>query len=155
MRYTGIIAFVLIFSLLNGCVDPFEFKGVDTDKRIVVDGYITNARKAHKISVSRTTGFSNTKNELISGCQIVIRSSDGDTEILTELPDGHYYTSPDFQAEFGVDYQLEVRPPDEQILTSSQVKMHEGKVMRDFDFQPVIRRSVRYSDGEVTTRCAT
>ena len=149
MRYTGIIAFLLIFSLLHGCVDPFEFQGVDTDKRIVVDGFITNAQKAHKISVSRTTGFSNTKNELISGCQIVIRDSEGNVEVLTENPDGHYYTSHDFRAELGLDYQLEVRTPDEQILTSAQVRMNQGRVMRDFEFQPVIRRTVRYSDGEV------
>ena len=149
MRFSGIIVFLFLFSLVNGCVDPFEFSGVDTDKRIVVDGFITNTAKAHRISVSRTTGFSNTRNELISGCQVVISSSDGSTELLTERSDGFYYTRNDFRAEFGKTYQLEVRTPDEQVLTSTEVKMNQGKVMRDFDFQPVIRQTIRYSDGEV------
>lgn len=152
MRGRSIIVILLFFALINGCVDPFEFKGVDSDQLVVIDGYITNAQKAHRFKISRTAGFSNSRNVVISGCQVVIRSDQGDIETLAELAEGVYYTSPDFRAEFGKKYQLEVRTPDDQVIVSNEVALNSGNVMRDFEFEGVLRKTVRFSDGEVIDR---
>jgi len=141
----------LIFSFLiflYGCIEPFEFQGVDEDNLVVVDGYISNEAKAHTIRLIRTQFFSNYRNEPVNGAFVAIRDDLGGEEILIETSNGYYHTGPDFKAEPDRSYQLEVIISDDEVIVSDPVGLIQGEKPEKIIIEPGAREYYR-RDGKL------
>lgn len=97
--------FVALF-LLQACEEKTDvnIQGQLPDL-IVVDGLITNEKKAHEIKITRPVNKLNAPAEPVSGAYVAIH--DGDTTIFPEeKKQGSYFTHPEFRAVFTKRYFL-------------------------------------------------
>ena len=88
-----ILYLVLIFPIfLNGCVEPYDTELESSYTRLVIQGSISDVRKAHQVSLSKSADyFSNAPAPRVTGASVSI--SDGEnTFYLTEVSDGIYET---------------------------------------------------------------
>ncbi len=104
------IYLILSTVALTSCTEVIDFDLNDSQTRIVIEGEITNEKKAHEIKVTESTSYYYTEEPPgVSGANVSI--SDGvNTFILTEvdtLP-GTYRTDSSVQGEVGQQYTLSV-----------------------------------------------
>ncbi|OFX84350.1 MAG: hypothetical protein A2W99_01120 [Bacteroidetes bacterium GWF2_33_16] len=90
--YKQYLSYLILFTLITSCVEDFDVELNSTYERIIIQGSISNERKAHKVILSKSADyFSNEQTPRISGATVTI--SDGsDTFILTEVAPGIYET---------------------------------------------------------------
>jgi hypothetical protein len=118
MRKTFKFKWILICGLLldiTGCIDPFETKVEQGEKRLVVQGHITNAPGPYQVILSYSGNYSRLIDgiaEYISGAFVCIHDDQGDCMELFEEDNGVYKTwDEDFQGEIGRNYHLEIILP--------------------------------------------
>jgi len=80
------------FILLNACVEPYDVELKSSYIRFVVQGSISNERKAHQVSLTKSADyFSNAPAPRVTGATVTL--SDGENTFnLTEVSDGLYET---------------------------------------------------------------
>lgn len=110
MKYIkNTIIAILSISMLYSCTEDIDMEFDTTYNRLVVEGYITNERKAHEVRLSRSNDALNKKEiVMISGADVII--TDGtDTFRLTESANkGVYLTSDTVQGIPGHVYTLRI-----------------------------------------------
>lgn len=104
----GIILVYISFNLSCEKKVDWDIKSDNSDL-IVVEGIITNEKKAHLISISKSTSEMNSKPKPISGAVITIVGG-AFSDVLEENPvgSGHYYTDSDFIGITGNEYVLTI-----------------------------------------------
>ena len=111
----GILALVITLLLLSGgCTETVEMDLKSTNRRLVVDGMLTNEEKMHYVRLSESVSFfQDSASPVVSGAEVSI--SDGErAERLheaSEMP-GFYLTSQEFTGVPGRNYTLTVRGVD-------------------------------------------
>ena len=99
--------------MLIGCVEPYEFEIEEGDKRLVVQGRITNEPGPYLIVLTESANYSiqaDGFSTYVSGAEIFIIDDEENFEILTETTKGHYWTSETgIRGEIGKSYYLEIQ----------------------------------------------
>ena len=110
------IAIAITVTTLS-CTEDFDVTLGSTYERVIIQGSISNERKAHQVILSKSADyFSNQQTPRITGATVTI--SDGDTTFyLTEISDGIYETDT-LAGEPGKTYTLDIII-DDQSYTSS------------------------------------
>ncbi len=105
---------VLLFAGISACEEKIGWELEPAEQMmLVVEGSITNQKKAHEVRLSTPAWEISGQPEAVSGAAVSI--SDGDEIFpLTENPvgSGRYFTSPDVQGVVGKDYRLEISVQD-------------------------------------------
>lgn len=141
------IIVILLSVTLNSCIDPYEFKGIDQDSYVVVDGYITNEKKVHTIRLTKTIGFSNYRNEAVTGASVSIVDDIGNNEQFHEIGNGYYGTSEDFRAIKGRYYTLEITTKNDEYIKSDPVNVLSGNSPIELTYKGAVRQ-YRRNDGK-------
>ena len=121
MRKTIFYIFLL---LLIACEKQVDWNIQKSDKTfVVVDGTITNEKKAHEIRLSKTVNELNALPEMISGATIILSNADS-TWMLTEQIDnkGVYNTKNNFFAKPNFVYNLLISIDGNVYSAKSQLK---------------------------------
>ena len=118
--------YLSLFLLLNigSCIEKVNLDTIaDADSTLVIEGSISNAPGPYQIRVSYSSlSISNINTFSISRAEnrarVVIKDAEENEIIATRAGDGLYETSPDFRAEIGATYTLEVTV-DDQVYEST------------------------------------
>jgi len=103
--------FFLISFCLISCLDKFTFTANEPERLLNVEGFLTTVPKVHRIRLSRLEKFGPDFIGLsrpVFSATVLISDDLGRVESLTEMGSGYYGTSPEFSAEIGRSYNLEV-----------------------------------------------
>ncbi|MDR1103257.1 MAG: DUF4249 domain-containing protein [Tannerella sp.] len=102
---------LLLLPALYACTAPIELKTNDSEPVIVIYGFLTEDETQQVIRISGSSPyFAEKSNRPVSDAVVEIRSSDGQTFELEELPNdrGYYQTTQAMAAVPGVTYRLSV-----------------------------------------------
>lgn len=120
-------SFMLLLILLLGaasCQEKIEWElEMENELRLVVDGKITNERKAHEVKLSLPVFEINGDPRPVRGAEVII--SDGDQQfVLTEdtLRPGTYLTDPDVQGVINKAYFLYIRIQDFECWAAARME---------------------------------
>jgi Domain of unknown function (DUF4249) len=112
----------LLLYLLTNCVEPFPLTSIDYNELLVVEGFITDESKQHKVVISRTSKL----NELVfipeQGATVNIQVNNGFVIPLTETSPGIYLTPP-YTGSIGAVYKLQITTSDNKNYISKEVKL--------------------------------
>lgn len=104
-----IILTALIALTIAGCTERIEIELDSTYQRLVVDGFITTDTTIHTIKLTKTTDYYyNQEPPAVTGANVQITDNDGSTITLNEPEPGVYQTPPDYFAEPGKTYTLNI-----------------------------------------------
>ena len=109
----GII--LLGISFFTSCEERIDIELKDSDRRIVVEGEITSATKAHSVKLTTSSSyFYNQNAPVVSGALVSISDDAGNTFLLTETPvgSGIYFTDPTVFGVSGRTYTLKIENVD-------------------------------------------
>lgn len=107
-----IITGILAVTLIAGCTAPIDIKTNDSDPVIVIVGQVTSENIAHTVRITSSAPYFDAQpNKGISGADVTIRSSTGETFTLSEstTEKGLYVSDSAFAGTAGVTYTLIVR----------------------------------------------
>lgn len=112
---------VILIVFVSACTEDFYPTLDSTHIRLVVQGSISNERKAHQVSLTKSADyFSNTAAPRVTGATVSI--SDGENTFdLTEVSDGLYETDT-IVGEIGKTYTLTINSEGETYRASSELK---------------------------------
>ena len=125
-----------------GCVEPFEFEIEEGEKRIVVQGRITNEPGPYEVILTESANYSITVDGIptyVSNAEIYIVDDQENYELLEEKSTGRYYTSSTgIQGEIGRSYYLEIVLPNGGVYRSEpEVIMEPSPIDRlYYEFEP-------------------
>ena len=103
-----------ILTALWSCTERVDIDLDSTWQRLVVDGYITTDTTSHFIKLSKTTDYYyNQEPPAVTGAIVEISDNQGNTVRFDEQEDGLYYSPPDYYAETGKTYTLNIRLEEE------------------------------------------
>ena len=97
----------LSFSIIHGCIEPFNPDIPDSQQEfLVVDGLITDQSGPYTVKILKSSSF-NDENDYVSGVEVSIEERDGQTENLVETSAGIYQTI-NLQGVIGNSYRLHI-----------------------------------------------
>ncbi len=136
-----ILSFILLsLLLLTACRDPIDLNfGVD-QRKLVVDGFITNLAQQHSIKVSYSSGFTNDgffEPDPVTNALVEIEDDLGQSTSLTHTGSGEYLT-PAFQAQPDRSYKVKVTLEGERYESTFQ-RLPTFTSTADISFQPAER----------------
>lgn len=121
-----ILFLLAIIVLIDSCVDRIDYNSADAATQLVVDGSISDSPGPYTVKLSRTRkilDFTSTKT--VSASKVVISDNLGNSEILTEVSEGTFQTSPTgMQGVVGREYVLRVETRDGNVYESSPEKIN-------------------------------
>jgi len=126
MKYIWITA-IIITVAFSSCTEKIDIELDESYDRLVVEGIITNEKKAHEVYLSTSTDFFNPEPaDRVSNATVIV--SDGvQTDTLTESSTaGRYLTHPDFEGVPGRTYNLSIelqQPVSGETVFTSSCKM--------------------------------
>ncbi len=97
--------------LTPSCVDPFNIGDiVDGQSSLVVDGLLTDEKKAHSVKISYSSpSLRSYESEPVTNASVFIEGENGDRVQLVEGKRGEYLTPPDFAGKVSVAYTLHIQ----------------------------------------------
>ena len=110
--------YILLFTSILGCIEPYEFVIKDDTPVLVVEGFITNVSynqskgypgegRYFKVKLSNTSDVTNRRGESVTGALVQLVSSEKKTWLYDEVADGEYILmDKDFAARADVNYKL-------------------------------------------------
>lgn len=141
----------LLVLLLAGCIDRIDVDTSTEPERLIVEGFITDEIKEHQIKLTKTIQFSNERNTPVTGAQVSVISSDGDTECFEETLIGTYTSCYDFQAKANVAYKLRIEWEGKTIESTEQI-LPVGKQLDSIIYTPGSRLMLNRADNLVISR---
>lgn len=143
------LRFFLLFIVIAGCVEPYEFVVKDLSPSLVVEAYISDKSynetltypsdgRYFTVKLSETGDVTNVRPIPVAGAVVELRSNEGETWLYQEGNGGMYTLfDNDFKARKGLQYQLHITLPDEHIYESGWEAMPDVNVppMGDIAFK--------------------
>jgi hypothetical protein len=101
----------VITSVVVSCSEPYNVDVPESFTRLVVEGYMTTDTMSHKVKLTKTSSyFSNEKAPVVSGAQVYVIVSEGDTLLLHETgEEGIYETDSTVFGIPGLFYTLHIK----------------------------------------------
>jgi|AntRauTorckE6833_2_1112554.scaffolds.fasta_scaffold01263_2 hypothetical protein len=109
-----LLPIILMAAIFSSCTEKMDIELDEDYARLVAEGVITNEVKAHKIELSKTTGFFNSEPaQRISGA-IVTLDDGNNTDTLQEMSQqkGTYATEETYRGVPGRSYELHIILPE-------------------------------------------
>ncbi len=103
--------FPLLLLLLLACIEPFDFRSIDFESKLVVDASLTNEVREHVVNLSYTFPLDTNLNLAATDAQVAFIEPSGDRVPLTETSPGHYITRSDYAGIPGQSYRLSIVLP--------------------------------------------
>ncbi|MEO7992350.1 MAG: DUF4249 domain-containing protein [Chryseolinea sp.] len=113
---------VFVFLLAGGCIEPIDLSSINYEKKLVVEGLITNETKQHQIILSRTNSLNNLRFTPEERAFVSIIDSNGVTTPTTEASPGIYKT-PYFSGTIGLRYKLSIVTSNGDEFVSEEVTL--------------------------------
>lgn len=130
--------FLLIFILIEGCVDPLDVPVPAIDYQLVVDGFITNEPGPYQVRLHRTRPLERDLDQLVPerSAKVMLLDDAGNSELLTEVSDGVYQTSEaGIRGQVGRKYHLEIQTlVGKKLYTDPELLLPPGE-MENITFQ--------------------
>ena len=136
------INILILLILIVGCVEPFDFEIEEGQKRLVVEGRITNEPGPYKVVLTETANYSITVDGIpsfVTGAEVFIVDDQENFEHLVERSKGHYYTSGnEIRGEIGRSYYIEIILPNGDIYRSEPEEITEPPPIERlyYEFEP-------------------
>ena len=133
------VRFSILFFLIAGCIEPYEFVVDDLAPSLVVEAYISdksfNETRAYPsdgryftVKLSETGDVTNIRPKPVVNAVVEIETSEGEQFAYTEGEAGIYsLLVGDFEARNGVGYRLRITAPDENVYESAWEELPESK----------------------------
>lgn len=125
VKYIAIIISIMAF--VQGCIDPYEVEVPPGEKRLVVEGRITNDEGPYSVIITYSGNYSTKVNgisEFISGATVCIYDDQDNCAELYESSKGRYITDKwTFRGEIGRSYYLDIILPNGKHYQSKPEKM--------------------------------
>ncbi|MBI3220285.1 MAG: DUF4249 domain-containing protein [Bacteroidetes bacterium] len=124
MKRICFLLLVLVL-LIDSCVDRVDYNAADAATQLVVDGSISDMPGPYTVKLSRTRKILDfTGAKTVSASKVVISDNVGNSEVLTEISQGTFQTSPTgIQGVMGREYTLRVETRDGNVYESSPEKI--------------------------------
>lgn len=156
----------LLFVILLGCVEPYDFHVTDADPSVVIEAFISdksfNETKAYPsdgrhfiVKLSYTSDVINTNGTVISGAEVNLINSLGQQWTYQETEQGLYSLLDDnFKAEPNIQYKLQVILDDQNIFESAWAEMPvvNTPVMGTIGFREAEEKMYKYESNEKVVR---
>ncbi len=113
---------LLLLLFLSACIDRIDIGKSEADgTQIVVDGFISDEPKFHRVKLFRSSGTYDilSNPEPFSAKEVSISDDLGNREILREFGLGNYFTNGTYRGEVGRTYILRIEARDGRIYESS------------------------------------
>jgi hypothetical protein len=126
-NYLKRVIYILLI-LGFSCIDKYAFESAEPEGLLNVEGYLTTLPKQHVIRLSRADKFGPEfigLNRPISTATVLIKDDVGNVEQLEHTESGLYLSRPDFAAEIGRKYNLEIELIDGSRYISSPEEVFE------------------------------
>lgn len=138
------LRFFLLFILVAGCVEPYDFTVKDGSPALVMEAYLSDKSYNETLTYPSdwryfTVRLSETGDaKPVTGALATLFSSEGQKSIYSEAADGRYLLlDKTFKASGGVEYKLQVALADADVLESGWEAMPDAEIapMGDIGFQ--------------------
>lgn len=143
------LRFFLLFIVVAGCVEPYDFTVKDMTPALVVEGYISDKSYNETLSypsdgryfsvrLTETGDVTNVRPTPVVGATITLLSSEGEEWSYSEDADGRYLLLDNaFESRAGVQYKLRIALADTDVFESGWEEMPEVNVspMGDIGFE--------------------
>jgi Domain of unknown function (DUF4249) len=163
LRY---LRFALLYLLLLGCVEPFEFVVKNNQPRLVVEGHISDKSfnetllypsdgRRFTVKLRTTSDVTNTRDQVVSGALVQLLDDSGGQVSYTETNAGIYLIADDdFKAFPDRRYKLRISLPGDEIFESSWEIMpdFEDAPMGNIAFNEIEKQAYKYIAGEQEIR---
>ena len=142
----------ILFLLIAGCVEPYEFVVKDSSATLVVEAHISDKSfgdtqaypsdgRHFTVRLSETGDVTNVRAKPVAGATVGLYSDLGDTWLYQEGQPGLYTLfDNDFKAQRGVQYKLRITLADERAYES------QWEAMPDADIPPM--GAIGFTEGE-------
>jgi len=135
MMIKQLFLYISMLLALSTCVKPYYPEISKYDRVVVIEGTLTDDGTPPLIYLSYSSKVGTYKTELISGADVFIQTSDGQTYNLTEKDKGTYtYTQTMFPVTQGVSYQLVVKH-EGNVFKSTMEKLLPSSTITDIAFE--------------------
>lgn len=111
--------FIVIFIILNACVEPYEFEVRGTQEVMVIDASFTNEKRAHQVKLSIAYPITESDEKPLLGARVWITDEQNNQIDFQESQAGLYLTKPDIQGIIGQKYVLHIQTNDGKQFISS------------------------------------
>lgn len=136
--------YIFLILILFGCTTPIDiFDFSDAEKKVVIDGYITDALKSHEIKISYSSTFNSDGiyiQEYEEAAVVVLLDELGN-QIVFEHDEKGLYKSSLFQAQFDVNYELKVTI-DESVYSSTFKSLPLESTPLDLSYTSSVREEL-------------
>ncbi len=99
---------LLVFSLLGGCITPFDFESIGLQRTLVIDASLTNETTAHFVNLTYTFEIDTSRNDPAEQATVAFIDDSGARTPLSERHPGYYTTDSTFAGIPGRTYTLEI-----------------------------------------------
>ncbi|HEU4790342.1 MAG TPA: DUF4249 domain-containing protein [Flavobacterium sp.] len=130
MSYNKIIFLLLICFTINSCTEPYILETNTYEEALIVEATITNELKKQEITLTKTSRFEDTATQIESGADVFITDNTG-TRYNFEEESGKYFSTTEFQAIPGKEYQLNINTKDGRFFKSSTETLTPINAMQD------------------------
>lgn len=114
-------AIVLLLFVFASCEKIIELELNQTDEKLVVDALVSNQPKQSVVRLSKSNPlFSEEAYQSVSGADVVVKTSEGDSFLFQEIEDG-VYRNEGFIGTEGIEYHLEIDWDEKNISASSKM----------------------------------
>lgn len=120
-----------LFSLIQGCIEPFQAETIGFEGALVVDARLTNEEKQHQILLSRARPFEQDSISPERNAMVSIVEDSGTTYQFEEAAPGHYVSTEIFGGKINQGYQLKITTSDGKSYTSTTETMPENVPIAD------------------------
>ncbi len=133
---------ILTFLVMAGCVEPYDFEAVGTERVLVVDASLSNEQKSHETKLSYTYPLDARENAPATGAEIWIESA-GElvTQFIEDEP-GVYRTDSLFAGIIGRSYVLHIS------LGSAKLESTEEIIKPPIPFDTIYGRYLELPSDE-------
>jgi len=109
--------------ILATCVEPFEIESIGLEDLLVVEAFLSDEQKEHRVVLTRTAEIDQFNFSPETGATIRIVEEGGPTVLLIESEEGIYLTPSDFGGTVGSNYSLEIQTTDGGEYASTWVSL--------------------------------
>jgi hypothetical protein len=147
------IRFFILFLLIAGCIEPYEFVVRDNAPALVIEAFISDRSynqtllypsdgRYFTVKLANTGDVTNTRATPVRNAVVELLTTEGEVLNYTETNGGLYaLVNNDFQAKQGVGYRLRVSVQDADVYVSSWERMPDTEIpaMGDIGFKETVR----------------
>lgn len=118
--------YLFILFLLFSCREELFIDDIDNEELLVVDGFIANTPRPYTIKLSKSSLTSEPRTIPFTGCIVIIKDDNGNSETLSESQPGVYTSSiTGIQGVVGNKYQLSIKTSEGKEYTSNIQEIKE------------------------------